>query len=138
MTGFITVYKLINRIFNSVHKFTASTYTGMNETIIVDQIIRPEDKDILLRLEGSELTWTSWRPVFQPLPALPRHPARPCSHLQLCSPTLLTAGLCGSEFRIPGHGRVWPATATPAPLLHFTEGEPEAQRAFLNSVCSLF
>lgn len=59
MTGFITVYKLINGVFNSVHKSTASTYTGMNETIVLDQIIRSKDKDILLRLEGSELTLTS-------------------------------------------------------------------------------
>lgn len=58
MTGFITVYKLINGGFNSVHKSTASTYTGMNETIILDQIIS-KNKDILLRLEGSELTLTS-------------------------------------------------------------------------------
>lgn len=57
MTGFITVYKLINGVFNSVHKSTASTYTGMNETIILDQIIS-KNKDILLRLEGSELTLT--------------------------------------------------------------------------------
>lgn len=35
MTGFITVCKLINGVFNSVHKSTASTYTGMNETIII-------------------------------------------------------------------------------------------------------
>lgn len=58
MTGFITVYKLINGVFNSVHKSTASTYTGMNETIILDQIVS-KNKDILLRLEGSELTLTS-------------------------------------------------------------------------------
>lgn len=46
LTGFITVYKLINGIFSSVHKSTVSTYTGMRDTIILDQIIR--SKDILL------------------------------------------------------------------------------------------
>lgn len=56
MTGFIMVYKLINGIFNSVHKFTVSTYTGKNETIILDQIIKSKDKDILLRLDSSEQT----------------------------------------------------------------------------------
>lgn len=33
---------------------------------------------------------------------------------------------------------VLPAILTRTQLLHFTEGETEAQRAFLNSVCSLF
>ena len=40
MTGFIMVYKLINGIFNSVQKGTVSTHTGINETIILDQLIK--------------------------------------------------------------------------------------------------
>ncbi|EAW84551.1 solute carrier family 35, member E1, isoform CRA_b [Homo sapiens] len=46
------VYKLINGLFNSVYKFTASTYTGMNEAITLHQISRSKDKHIFLRLEG--------------------------------------------------------------------------------------
>lgn len=78
MTGFIMVYKLINGIFNSVHKFTVSTYTGINETIILGQIIKSKDKDILLRLDSSELT--------DPLKAgFPATTAWSASHIHICS-----------------------------------------------------
>lgn len=127
MTGFIMVYKLINGIFNSVHKFTVSTYTGINETIILDQIIKSKDKDILLRLDSSEQT----DPLKAGFPATTALVRLPHSYLQLF-PTLLTTRVCGSKFSLPTCGVIWPATLTQ--FLHFTEGETEAQRAFLNSV----
>lgn len=104
----------------------------MNETIILDQIIKSKDKDILLilRLDNSELT----DPLKAGFPAtccpgLPPYPPFTFAAVPL---TLLTTGVCGSEFSLPTCVVVWPATLTQ--LLHFTEGETEAQRAFLNSV----
>lgn len=119
MTDFIMVYKLINGIFNSVHKFTVSTYTGINETII-----RPN-----YQIKRQRHTFET-----DPLKAgFPATTARSTSrtHICSCSPHTLTTRVCGSEFSLPTCGVVWPATL--AQLLHFTEGETEAQRAFLNS-----
>lgn len=43
---FLTVYKLINGILSSVHRFTASMNTGIDETIRVDQILRSKEEQL--------------------------------------------------------------------------------------------
>lgn len=132
MTGFIKVYKLINGIFNYLHKFTVSTYTGMSETIILDQIIKSRQIHTFetwqFRADWSLEGWFSSH-LLPWSAALLLPPTFTFAAVPL---TLLTFGVCGNEFSLPTCGVVWPATLTQ--LLHFTEGETEAQRAFLNSV----
>lgn len=57
-------YKLIHGIFNSVHKFTVRTYTGMNEQLYQTKITKSKSNDILVRLEVLEPTWTSLKASF--------------------------------------------------------------------------
>lgn len=94
MTGFIMVYKLINGVFNSVHKFTVSTYTGINKTIILDQIIKSKDKDILLRLVDSELT----DPLKDGFPATTALVRLPHSYSQLFPSSLLRFVVASSVY----------------------------------------
>ena len=104
------------RIFSSVHESTVSTYTGVRQSYS----IRSEDKDLLLRLESSEWTLTSWRSVFQPLAALAQPLLLSHPHLQWGSFTLLPAGVCNSRWVQPPVA--WPAKLTQTQCLPFTEG----------------
>lgn len=87
MTCFIMIYKLINGIFNSVHKCTISTYTGINETIILDQIIKSKDRRHSFEIDSSELRTTheGWfshhLTAWSATPTLHSH-----VHIRRCSP----------------------------------------------------
>lgn len=134
LTGFITVYTWINGIFSSVHKSTVSTYTGMR-----DNHIRPNHQ--IKRQRHTFETW-KFKADTDLLKASFPGTCCPCSTLHPTLKSTFAAGFpspphCQGSWQLVHPSVVWSAKLTQTQLLRFTEGETEAQRAFLNSVCSL-